>query len=95
MIRKPYQDQTNRAYSGILTALFPEQTKTIPRIILWSIVFLADLIAVFGFGYEYGLLLSKFYAALLAFAAVALFWLQGKLWYWLAKLFAKKEETWL
>ena len=40
----PYQDQKNRAYSSILTTLFPEQTKTIPRIIVWSFIFLADLI---------------------------------------------------
>ena len=39
----PYQDQKNRAYSSILTTLFPEQTKTIPRLIVWSFIFLADL----------------------------------------------------
>ena len=40
----PYQDQKNRAYSSILTTLFPEQTKTIPRILVWGIIFLVDLI---------------------------------------------------
>ena len=97
MAWNPYTDQKNRAYSGILTALFPEQTKTLPRVIVWSVIFLADLILVFGLGYEYGLLdgFSKLYTTLLGFAAVALFWLQGRLWYTLARLFAKKEETWL
>lgn len=39
-----YQDQKNRAYSNIITSLFPEQTKTVPRIIIWSIILIADLI---------------------------------------------------
>ena len=97
MAWNPYQDQKNRAYSGILTSLFPEQTKTLPRTLIWSVVFLADLLIVYGFGYKYGLLdgFSKFYTTMLGFGAVALFWLQGKLWYAIAKLFAKKEETWL
>lgn len=38
-----YQDMENRAYSSILTTLFPEHTKTLPRILVWSVLFLIDL----------------------------------------------------
>ena len=38
-----HKDYEIRAYSSILKSLFPEQTKTIPRIIVWSIIFLLDL----------------------------------------------------
>ena len=97
MAWNPYTDQKNRAYSGILTSIFPEQTKTIPRIIVWSIIFLADLLIVFGIAYEYGLPdgFSKFTTFMLSLACAVLFWLQGKIWYAIAKLFTKKEETWL
>lgn len=93
----PYQDQKNRAYSHILTSLFPEQTKTLPRILVWSIIFLADLIAVIGGAFYFGVLdaFSKITAVLLLVICVGLFWLQGVLWYGIAKLFTKKEETWL
>lgn len=93
----PYQDQKNRAYSGILTSLFPEQTKTIPRIIVWSIIFLLDLIAVVGGAFYLGLLDfgSKLAVAVVAVVAVGLFWLEGVIWYGTVKLFTKKEETWL
>lgn len=89
----PYQDQKNRAYSSILTTLFPEQTKTMSRIIVWSIIFLADLIAVIGGAFYLGFLddFSKLTAGLLLVGCVGLFWLQGKIWYGIAKLFAKKE----
>ena len=56
MAYNPYSDQKNRAYQSILTTLFPEQTKTLPRIILWSIVFLADLVLGIGGAAYYGLL---------------------------------------
>ncbi len=97
MAWNPYEDQKNRAYSNMLTSLFPEQTKTLPRIILWSIVFLADLIAVIGGASYFGFLEnpSKITAGLMVVSCIGLFWLQGKLWYGIAKLFAKKEETWL
>lgn len=93
----PYQDQKNRAYSNILTSLFPEQTKTLPRIIVWSIVFLADLIAVIGGAFYFGLLdsVSKMTAGLLIAACVGIFWLQGVIWSGITKLFTRKEETWL
>ena len=48
MAWNPYSDQKNRAYSGILTSLFPEQTRTLPRILVWSLVFLVDLILGIG-----------------------------------------------
>ena len=93
----PYQDQKNRAYSSILTSLFPEQTKTLPRIIVWSIIFLADLIAVIGGAFSFGLMdvFSKITAVLLFAVCVGLFWLQGVIWGAITKLFTKKEETWL
>ena len=97
MAWNPYQDQKNRAYSNIVTSLFPEQTKTIPRIIVWSIIFLADLIAVAGGAFYLGLLdnFSKFTVFILFAVCVALFWLQGVIWGAVVKLFTKKEETWL
>ena len=97
MAWNPYEDQKNRAYSNILTSLFPEQTKTLPRIILWSIVFLADLIAVIGGASYFGFLEnpSKIAAGLMVVSCIGLFWLEGKIWYGIPKLFAKKEESWL
>lgn len=91
----PYQDQKNRAYSNILTSLFPEQTKTLPRIMIWSIIFLADLIAVIGGVFYFGLLnpFSKITAGLLIVICVGLFWLQGVIWGAITKLFTKKEES--
>lgn len=93
----PYQDQKNRAFSSLLTSLFPEQTKTLPRIIVWSIIFLLDLIAVAGGAYYLGLMDSgsKITAVLLIAVCVGLFWLEGVLWGAVTKLFTKKEETWL
>lgn len=81
---KTHQDQENRAYSHILTTLFPEQTKTVPRIIVWSIIFLIDLILVCWGCYRLGILESLFQHKILTalpFAAVfGIFWLQGYLW---------------
>lgn len=97
MAWNPYEDQKNRAYSNILTSLFPEQTKTLPRILVWSVIFLADLIAVLGSAWYFGLLqaFSKIAVALLIVACIGLFWLEGVIWYGIANLFAKKEESWL
>lgn len=76
----PYQDMENRAYSSILTTLFPEQTRTVPRILVWSVIFLIDLILVVAGASHFGFLGSKI-SGLLTFAAViGLFWLQGYLW---------------
>ena len=104
MAWNPYTYQKNRAYSSILTTLFPEQTKTIPRIIVWSIIFLFDLIIGIVGAVYFGLLQFGNYrssnemmlaAGILVVAIVGVFWLQGKIWYAIAKLFTKKEETWL
>ena len=93
----PYQDQKNRAFSSILTTLFPEQTKTLPRILVWSVIFLLDLIAVIGGAFSLGLMdsASKITGVLLIAVCVGLFWLEGVIWGAVRKLFAKKEETWL
>lgn len=39
-----HQDMKNRAYAGILTTLFPEQTKSVAAIVIWSIILIVDLI---------------------------------------------------
>lgn len=84
-----YQDKQNRAYSNILQALFPEQTKTLPRILVWSVIFLADLILVFAGAFSLGLFPSESkFSFLLGLAAVlGLFWLQGYLWKIVRNLF--------
>lgn len=79
MAWKPYQDQENRAYSGILTALFPEQTKTLPRILVWSVIFLIDLVLVVFTTFRLEMLF-KIHSVFLATAVLGLFWLQGYLW---------------
>ena len=93
----PYQDQKNRAFSGILTSLFPEQTKTLPRILVWSVIFLVDLIAIIGGAFSLGLLEnpSKLTGILLMGLCIGIFWLQGVIWGAITKLFSKKEESWL
>ena len=97
----PYTDQKSRAYSNILTSLFPEQTKTLPRILVWGIIFLLDLIAVIGGAFCMGLLQYDRYpnrdalmlvTGLLAVLVVGIFWLQGKIWYGIANWFRKRKE---
>ena len=81
---KTYQDLENHAYTNIVKSLFPEQTKTVPRIIVWSIIFLTDLILVFWGCYHWGLLEMMFGQKLLAIiplaAVLGIFWLQGYFW---------------
>lgn len=98
MAWNPYQDQKNRAFSSILTTLFPEQTKTLPRILVWSIVFLLDLILVVCGAFYFGLLQFDTYRSqtetmlgTLGLLAVlfGLFWLQGWLWGHICKLWKK------
>jgi len=102
MAWKPYQDQQNRAYSSILTTLFPEQTKPLPRILVWSVIFLLDLtLGIFG-ALHFGLLQLDSYRStshmtlgilpLLA-AVVGIFWLQGVIWGWITKFFKKRKEN--
>ena len=98
MAWNPYTDQQNRGYAHILTTLFPEQTKTLPRIILWSIIFLADLtVGIFG-AYHFGLFHFENYSnqsqtalgsLLLILGIIGVFWLQGVIWGGITKLFSK------
>ena len=62
MTWNPYTDQKNRAYSGILTTLFPEQTKTLPRILIWSLIFLIDLTAGIVLATHFGLFQPDHYS---------------------------------
>ena len=101
MAWNPYSDQKNRAYQSILTSLFPEQTKTFPRIIVWSLIFLTDLILGIGGATYFGMLRfdefqsqnQMMLASGLAFVAiVAVFWLQGKIWYGLVNYFKNRNK---
>ena len=101
MAWNPYSDQKNRAYTNILTSLFPEQTKTFPRILVWSIIFLADLILGIGGAAYFGLLRFGEYrsqnqmmlsAGLVIAAIVAIFWLQGKIWYGIVNYFKNRSK---
>lgn len=101
MAWNPYSDQKNRAYSGILTSLFPEQTRTLPRILVWSVVFLADLILGIGGAAYFGLLNFGSFrsqnqmmlsAGLIIAAIVGIFWLQGKLWYGIIRRFQNRSK---
>ena len=101
MAWNPYTDQKNRAYQNILTTLFPEQTKTIPRIIVWSIIFLADLILGIGGAAYLGLLqFDRFrttnemmlVGGLVVLIIVGIFWLQGFIWYAIVNFFKKRNQ---
>lgn len=96
-----HTDVKNRAYSSILTTMFPEQTKTIPRIIVWSIIFLLDLILLVVGTIHFGLLeLGQFNSMrnltlpgiLLLVVLFGIFWLQGFVWYTIVKFFQKRKE---
>lgn len=101
MAWNPYTDQKNRAFSHILTTLFPEQTKTLPRIIIWSIIFLADLtVGIFGAAY-FGLIGFEKYSnqnqamlgsTLLILGIIGVFWLQGVIWGAIMNLFQKMKR---
>ena len=94
MAWNPYTDQKNRGYQSILTSLFPEQTKTLPRILVWGVIFLVDLILSIFLASQYGLLNfnSRLVAPLLFLAIVGVFWLQGKIWYAIVKHFKQRNE---
>lgn len=94
-----HTDWQNRGYIQILTGLFPEQTKTLPRIIVWSIIFLIDLTAGIFLAYHLGLFQPGAYrntdhmalgAGLVILGIVVIFWLQGVIWGWIMKLFRSK-----
>lgn len=96
-----HTDVKNRAYSSILTTLFPEQTKTLPRIIVWSIIFLLDLILVVCATVHFGWLqLGQFNSMrdmtlpgiLLLAVLFAIFWLQGFIWYRIVHFFQKRNQ---
>ena len=88
-----YKDRAIRADAGIFRSLFPEQTQTIPRIILWSIIFLLDLILGVAVAFRFGLLdhSGKLGAGLLLAAILGMFWLQGKIWYAVVNYFQKRN----
>ena len=94
MAWNPYTDQKNRAFSGIVTSLFPEQTRTLPRIIVWSIIFLLDLILCVLGAFRLGLLdySGKLGTVLLVAAIVGIFWLQGKIWYGVVGYFRRRNQ---
>ena len=84
---RPYQDQHNSAFISILTGLFPEQTKTLPRIIVWSLIFFIELVVVVVGAQYLGLLSTKLGGFLAMVVLFGGFWLQGKIFYGIAKLF--------
>lgn len=97
----PYTDQKNRAYSNIMTSLFPEQTKTLLRTLVWGMIFLVDLITVIGGAFCMGWLQYDRYpnqdavslvTGLLILLTVGVFWLQGKIWYGIVRWIRKRKE---
>ena len=67
--------------------LFPNQTKNVPTILLWSVVFVLDLVLVFSFTSLMGISLlgiaykkMAFLVLLYCLAAFALFFAEAKLW---------------
>lgn len=91
MAWNPNTDLKNRAFSGILTTLFPEQTKTLPRILVWSVIFFLDLILGASVAYHYGWFASGDHShwrtAVLLVAIIAVFWVQGYIWNTITRLF--------
>ena len=88
----PHQDLENRAYSSILTSLFPEQTKTVPRIICWSIIFLLDLTIIIACAFKWNLMKSQTESIIVIIFAVIVFWFQGLLWTSILKLQNKHSD---
>ena len=84
---------TSRGYFSILSAVFPEQTKSTACIIVWSIIFLLELILGVLGAFHFGILaydsITKGKIILLIAAIAVLFWIQGFLWGLLMKLFKK------
>ena len=93
MAWKPYQDQQNRSYSSILTTLFPEQTKTLPRILVWSSIFLLDLTILAALAISANAFSCRGGALLFYGLLVGVFWLQGRLWGMVCKFFKKSRPT--
>lgn len=92
MAWNPYTDHKNRTFSDILTTLFPEQAKTIPRIIVWSMIFMVDLILGVGGAAYFGLLqFGSLSTGVLMAVIIGIFWLQGKLWYAIVNAIKKSK----
>ena len=72
MAWNPYTDQQNRGYAHILTTLFPEQTKTLPRILIWSLIFLMDLTAGISLVLPQNVAYLIIYTILIAMAAISI-----------------------
>lgn len=96
MAWNPYTDYKNRGFNHILTTLFPEQTKTLPRILVWGLVFLIDLMVGALFVYRYDLLgwcrdmnIMTLAAGAGVLVVIAVFWLQGWLWGAVTRLIGK------
>ena len=101
MAWNPYTDRQNRGYSNILTSLFSEQTKTLPRILVWSIIFLLDLFLGAAVAMHLGLFqadamhpsIQKLATILLIAAVAGIFWLQGFIWYSIEKAIRKRKDS--
>ena len=88
MLRGAFSDWENRGAVELLRSFFPEQTKSLPRIIIWGIIFLIDLILVVYGAFSLGFLpAGKLVTALIILFVVFIFWLQGYLWGIFMKLF--------
>lgn len=73
-----------------LKAMFPEQTKTVPRIICWSIILVIDIIAVCVLAVRWELfdwIDSRLAPVLIIAAVLLLFWLEGFVFYKIRNLF--------
>lgn len=89
-----YTDKKNAAYSRGLVSMFPEQTRTIPRTIVWGLIFLLDLVGAAYIAFQWGLwdwfpdsMGNYLQVGIIAGASVFLFWLEGKIFYTIANLF--------
>ena len=85
------KDKLIQADIGIFRALFPEQTRSVYSIIVWSIILLLDIIALAGIAVSQGWtgVFSKTGILLLLAAVILLFWLEGFLWGAVRKLIQK------
>lgn len=71
-------------------SMFPEHTKTVPRVILWSIVLLVDLIGVTVLAVHWGILEAvspKLSPFLIGAGVFLVFWLESLIWKAFLKIF--------
>lgn len=89
------KDGQIRVEVALFQSIFPEQTKTFARTVVWSIICLADVILCVGGAFYFGVLSleksSKWNIVVILIIVIAIFWLQGKIWYSIMKIFRKKE----